>query len=48
MNFIQGLLFMIALVNLIAISISIYYKRTDISTTLSILEIVIVYFSLTL
>ncbi|MBI4154930.1 hypothetical protein HY498_02490 [Candidatus Woesearchaeota archaeon] len=46
MNFIQGLLFILALINLIAISVSIYLKKTNLSTALAILEIVLVYFSL--
>ena len=46
MNFVQGILFILALINLIAISVSIYFKKTNLSTALAILEIVLVYLSL--
>ena len=46
MNIIQITTFLLALINLIAISISIYYKKHNLSIALSILEIVLVYISL--
>lgn len=44
----QIILFMLAVINLIAISIMIYFKKDNWSLALAILEIVIVYFALTI
>ena len=46
MNTIQIIMFLLAIINLIAITISIYYKKQSLSTALSILEIILVYLSL--
>lgn len=44
-NFPLIILYLLALINLIAISLSIYYKKQNLSVALSILEIILVYLS---
>jgi len=46
MNAIQMLLFFLALANLIAISLFIYFKKTNFAVALSIIEIILVNYSL--
>jgi len=43
---IQMILFFLAIINLIAISITIYYKKSSLAVALSIIEIVLVYLSM--
>ncbi len=45
MNLIQVVLFLLAIINLIGISIFIYFKKSQWAIGLSILEIIIVYLS---
>ncbi|MBS3123969.1 hypothetical protein J4437_05035 [Candidatus Woesearchaeota archaeon] len=46
MSIIQIIIFFLAVINLIAITISIYYKKSSLSVALSILEIILVYLSM--
>lgn len=46
MNNLQVITFLLSIINLIAISVSIYYKKREWATALAILEIVLVYLSI--
>jgi len=45
MNIFQIIIFLLAIINLIAISISIYYRKENLAIALSITEIILVYLS---
>lgn len=47
MSILQLVLFFLAVLNLIAITISIYFRKSNLAVALSILEIVLVYLSMT-
>jgi len=46
MNTVQMILFFLAVINLIAISIAIYFKKSSLAVALSIIEIILVYLSM--
>lgn len=46
MNMPQIILFFLAVINLIAIAIAIYFKKSSLAVALSILEIILVYLSM--
>ena len=43
MNVIQALLFLLAIINLVTISVLIYFKKSNWAVGLSIVEIILVY-----
>jgi len=45
MNLSQALLFFLAMINLVTISVLIYFKKSNWATGLSIVEIILVYLS---
>ncbi len=47
MNIIQIILFFLAVINLIGIALAIYFKKSSLAVALSILEIILVYLSMT-
>ncbi len=47
MSILQLVLFFLAVLNLIAITIAIYFRKSNLAVALSILEIVLVYLSMT-
>lgn len=46
MNTLQMIIFFLAVINLIATAIAIYFKKSNLAVALSILEIILVYLSM--
>lgn len=46
MNAVQMVLFFLAVINLIAVAIAIYFKKSSLAVALSIIEIILVYLSM--
>jgi len=46
MNTIQIILFFLAIINLIAMTLAVYFKKSNLAVALSIIEIILVYLSM--